>query len=137
MNPFVQVFVFLSGLLIVILTLSSAISTFVLPRGVRSQLNRVVFGTLRRGFEFILHFIKSYERRDAIMAYYAPIGVLMLLPAWYLLILLGYAAIYWALGVGDLFAVIRLSGSSLFTLGFDISKTPIVTLSYFQKPCWV
>jgi len=128
-----QIFTFLVGLLVIILTLSSAISTFVLPRGVRSQLNRIVFGTLRRGFEFILHFIKTYERRDAIMAYYAPIGVLMLLPAWYLLILLGYAAIYWSLGVGDLFAVIRLSGSSLFTLGFDISKTPIVTIVVFSE----
>jgi hypothetical protein len=49
------------------------------------------------------------------------------------LILLGYSAIYWALGVGDIFAVIRLSGSSLFTLGFDISKTPIVTLIVFTE----
>ncbi len=133
MDSFIQGLVFLSGLFVIILTLFSAVSTFVLPRGVRSQLNRVVFGTLRRGFEFILHFVKSYERRDAIMAYYAPISVLLLLPAWYLLILLGYAAIYWSLGVGDLFAVIRLSGSSLFTLGFDISKTPIVTVIVFSE----
>jgi hypothetical protein len=133
MNSFLAILVFLVGLLIVILTLFSALSTFVLPRAARSQLNRIVFGLLRRVFEFILHFAKSYERRDAIMAYYAPIGVLLLLPAWYLLILLGYAAIYWALGVGDLFAVIRLSGSSLFTLGFDISKTPIVTMVVFSE----
>jgi hypothetical protein len=67
------------------------------------------------------------------MAYYAPIGLLLLLPTWYLLILAGYAAMYWALGVGDLFAVFRLSGSSLFTLGFDISKTPIVTVFAFSE----
>jgi hypothetical protein len=128
-----HILVFLAGLLVVILTLFSALSTFVLPRAARSQLNRIVFGLLRRVFEFILHFVKSYDRRDAIMAYYAPIGVLLLLPAWYLLILLGYAAIYWSLGVGDIFAVIRLSGSSLFTLGFDISKTPIVTMVVFSE----
>jgi hypothetical protein len=67
------------------------------------------------------------------MAYYAPIGLMLLLPSWYLLILIGYAAMYWALGVGDLFAVFRLSGSSLFTLGFDISKTPVVTVFAFTE----
>jgi hypothetical protein len=35
--------------------------------------------------------------------------------------------------MGDLFAVFRLSGSSLFTLGFDISKTPIVTVFAFSE----
>jgi hypothetical protein len=128
-----RILVFLAGLLAVILTLSSAISTFVLPRAARSQLNRVVFGALRRIIDFLAHFAKTYNGRDGIMAYYAPIGLLLLLPTWYLLILLGYAAIYWALGMGNLFAVFRLSGSSLFTLGFDISKTPIVTLIAFTE----
>ena len=129
----IRIFVFALGLVIVILTLSSAIATFVLPRAARSQLNRIVFGLLRRIVDFIMHFAKTYRRRDTIMAYYAPIGLLLLLPTWYLLILSGYAAIYWALGVGDLFAVFRISGSSLFTLGFDISKTPPVTVVAFTE----
>jgi hypothetical protein len=129
----IRYFIFALGFVTVILTLSSAISTFVLPRAARSQLNRMVFGLLRRVIDFIVHFAKSYGRRDAIMAYYAPLGLLFLLPTWYLLILLGYAAMYWAMGAGNLFAVIRLSGSSLFTLGFDISKTPTVTLFAFSE----
>jgi len=133
METLTHTLVFIAGLLTVILTLFSALSTFVLPRSARSQLNRIVFGLLRRIFNFILHFAKTYPRRDAIMAYYAPIGLMLLLPTWYLLILLGYAAMYWALGVGDLFAVFRLSGSSLFTLGFDISKTPLVTAFAFTE----
>jgi len=88
METFIQALVFSAGLITVILTLFSALSTFVLPRAARSQLNRIVFGLLRRIFELILHFAKTYERRDAIMAYYAPIGVLLLVPAWYLLIVL-------------------------------------------------
>jgi len=131
--PAMKALVFITGLIIVVLTLSSALSTFVLPRAARSQLNRIVFGLLRRIFDFILHFAKTYRRRDAIMAYYAPIGLMLLLPTWYVLILTGYAAMYWALGVGDLFAVFRLSGSSLFTLGFDISKTPVVTAFAFTE----
>lgn len=132
-DTLIRFLVFALGLILVIITLSSAISTFVLPRAARSQLNRIVFGVLRRIIDFILHFVKSYSRRDLIMAYYAPIGLLLLLPTWYLLILTGYAAIYWALGAGDLFSVFRLSGSSLFTLGFDISKTPLVTLFAFTE----
>ena len=133
MEMFTQTLIFTAGLITVILTLFSAISTFALPRAARSQLNRIVFGLLRRLFNFLVHLAKTYERRDAIMAYYAPLGLLLLLPTWYLLILLGYAAMYWALGVGDLFAVFRISGSSLFTLGFDISKTPIVTALAFTE----
>jgi hypothetical protein len=129
----IRYFAFALGLVIVILTLFSALSTFVLPRAARSQLNRIVFGLLRRIIDFILHFARTYRRRDTIMAYYAPIGLMLLLPTWYILILIGYAAMYWALGVGDLFAVFRLSGSSLFTLGFDISKTPVVTVFAFTE----
>ena len=129
----IPMLVLILGLLTVILTLFSALSTFVLPRAARSQLNRLVFGLLRRIIDFILHFAKTYRLRDGVMAYYAPIGLMLLLPTWYLLTLLGYAAIYWALGAGDLFAVFRLSGSSLFTLGFDISKTPIVTVFAFSE----
>jgi hypothetical protein len=113
------IFVFLAGGIVVILTVFSAISTFVLPRSTRSILNRWVLRSLRKVFNFILHFAKTYRRRDAIMAYYAPIVLMALLPVWYLLISLGYAAMYWALGAGSFINALQLSGSSLFTLGFD------------------
>src|SRR5215217_902936 len=122
-ESFIHSLVFLLGLITVVLTLSSAISTFVLPRAARSQLNRIVFGLLRRIFNFLLHFAKTYPRRDAIMAYYAPMGVMFLVPTWYVLITLGYAAMYWSLNIGNLFAVLRLSGSSVLTLGFEAPKT--------------
>jgi hypothetical protein len=109
---------FLAGSILVILTLYSAVSTFVLPRSARSLITRVVFLRLRGVFDFILHFAKTYQRRDAIMAYYAPLALMLLLPAWYVLIALGYTAIYWALGAADAVAAFELSGSSLFTLGF-------------------
>jgi hypothetical protein len=118
----VHTLAFAAGLILVLVTLFSAISTFVLPRSARSPLTRLVFGTLRDLFEFIMHFAKTYTRRDAIMAYYAPIGLMLLLPAWYLLISLGYAAMYWALGAGDFIESYKLSGSSLFTLGFATTK---------------
>jgi len=109
---------FIAGLIAVILALYSAISTFVLPRSARNWLTRVVFRLLRVIFHFLLHYVKTYPRRDAVMAYYAPIGLMLLLPVWYGLIGFGYAAMFWALGFGDWIQVFQLSGSSLFTLGF-------------------
>ncbi len=128
-----HIFVFLGGVLIVVLTLSSAVSTFVLPRAARSQLNRIVFGLLRRLINFVLRFAKTYSRRDTIMAYYAPVGLMLLVPTWYILISLGYAAIYWAIGAGDLLADFRLSGLSILTLGFGDPKTLFTTICIFSE----
>jgi len=133
MESLTRYLIFSAGLLVVILTLFSALSTFVLPRAARSQLNRIVFGLLRRVFEFILHFAKTYERRDAVMAYYAPIGVLLLVPTWYILISLGFTAMYWSLGAGDWQTAFRLSGSSLFTLGFANADGVVLAMFEFME----
>src|SRR5512141_2137919 len=103
----------LLGMLLVLATLLSAIRTFVLPRSDRSFLTLVVFRVLRRIFNLFLRFSTTYDRSDAIMAYYAPLGIMMLLPAWYTLICLGYGAVYWSLGFGNPAASFELSGSSL------------------------
>jgi hypothetical protein len=121
MSPINRIFavaVFVVGVLGVLLALVSAISTFVLPRSDRNFLTRFVFRSTRRVFDLLLRFSDTYERSDAIMAYYAPLGLMLLLPVWYLLICLGYAAVDWSLGFGDFLQSFRLSGSSLFTLGF-------------------
>jgi hypothetical protein len=52
------------------------------------------------------------------MALFAPIALAALLAAWLILVLVGYMLVYWGLGVGSLAFAFRLSGSSLFTLGF-------------------
>jgi ABC-type multidrug transport system fused ATPase/permease subunit len=130
---FLSLLAFTTGLVAVVLTLFSALSTFVLPRAARSQLNRVVFGLSRRLFEFILCFAKAYERRDAIMAYYSPISLMFLVPTWYLLISFGYAAMYWAMGIGDFSAALRLSGSSIFTLGIESNDSNFVTTFVFSE----
>jgi hypothetical protein len=129
----IRCFVFAVGLILVIVTLSSAISTFVLPRAARSQLNRFVFGLLRRVVNFIMHFAKTYRQRDTIMAYYAPLGLMLLVPTWYVLISLGYAAMYWSLGMGNMSAVFRLSGSSVLTLGFAFPETVFLTMLIFSE----
>ena len=128
-----HVLIFIVGVGVVVSTFFSALSTFVLPRGARSRLNRLLFGSLRRLFEKLMYFAKTYEQKDAIFAYYAPIGLIMLVPAWYILMTVGYAAMYWSLGVGDIFTSLQLSGSSLLTLGFATSEIPLVNLLIFTE----
>lgn len=133
MDLFLRMLVFLLGMVVVISTLFSALSTFVLPRSARSQLNRILFGLLRRIFEKLMSFVKTFEHKDAIFAYYAPIGLMLLVPTWYVLMTVGYAAMYWSLGVGDLYTDLRLSGSSLLTLGFATSENILVNLLVFSE----
>ena len=108
----------IAGLLIILATLVSAIKTFVMPRGVNVWLTRAVFGFV--GFFFRLRIKKTstYEERDRIMAFYAPL-TLVLMPAVLLtLVLIGYACLYWAIDPRPIGEVLKLSGSSLLTLGY-------------------
>ncbi len=113
-----RIVVGLLGAAIVVATFLSAVRTVVLPRGVPARLGRIVFRGLRVLFQLRARPSHSYERRDRIMAMYAPIGLLSLLWAWMTLTLIGYAGIYWALGGRSFGDALRVSGSSLLTLGF-------------------
>jgi hypothetical protein len=124
---------FLSGVVLILATLLSAISTFVVPRATRSRLNRLVFGLLKRIFEVLMRFTSTFGQRDAVMAYYAPIGLMLLLPVWYLLISAGYTLIYWSLGGLSWFEAFQLSGSSLLTLGFSTSQSFINIILIFSE----
>ncbi|HKZ69047.1 MAG TPA: hypothetical protein VI547_09735 [Anaerolineales bacterium] len=113
---------FVIGAYVVYATLLSAFRTFLLPRAAPDPITRAVFSVLRQLFDWRIRVMHTYVERDGLMAYYGPLGILMLLVAWLILILLGYTLLYWALGVEspDLdrwMAALTVSGSSLFTLG--------------------
>lgn len=133
MDILLHVFVLILGIAIVVTTIFSAISTFVLPRSARSQLNRFVFGFWLRIFHTCLRFTKTYKQRDAIMAYFSPISLMSLVPTWYVLIAIGYAFIYWGLSAGDFFYDFRLSASSLLTLGFVSPEGYLITALAFSE----
>ncbi len=105
------------GLFLVIGTLVSAVKTFVLPRAVNVWLTRVVFRVV--GFIFRLRAKKAqtYEQRDEIMALFAPLALLIMPAVLLTLILVGYMFLFWALDPQPWAVELRLSGSSLLTLG--------------------
>lgn len=131
--PYLQALAFLAGLLLVLVTLLSAVKTFVLPRSAPDPISLVVFVSLRRLFALVMLGLRSYRERDAVMAFYAPLGLLALLPTWLALMLLGYAAMYWALGNGTWYEAVVISGSSLLTLGFAGAKGWLNVLLIFSE----
>lgn len=110
--------VFMLGMGIAAATLLSAIRTFVLPRSASDLIARWTFLTTRRLFELRLRRAPTYAARDQIMAYYAPITLLLLLPVWLFLTTLGFSFMFWAMGTGSYYDAFTVSGSSLLTLGF-------------------
>jgi hypothetical protein len=111
--------VFAMGLALFAVTLASAVKTFVLPRSATDGLTRTVFLVMRRAFGLRLRGATTYAHRDRIMAFYAPVSLLALLPVWLILIWIGYAGMFWAVGVPTWYQAFRDSGSSLLTLGFE------------------
>ncbi|MBE7556577.1 MAG: hypothetical protein HS126_36460 [Anaerolineales bacterium] len=133
MNITLRVIIFAAGLALVVYTSRSAIHTFVLPRSVSDFLARALFLTTRFLFDLRAKKASSYEERDRIMAIYAPLSLLLLLPFWLILILIGYMGMFWAVGVESWRAAFLLSGSSLLTLGFaPVSDLPQTILAFTE-----
>src|SRR3954451_11447701 len=113
-----QLLAALAGVVIIARTELRAVRTFVVPRGDNERLSRMVFLGVRRAFNLVARPSRPYAERDRVMAYYGPIA-LMLLPAfWLLLLVVGVGLTYWALGM-PLTEALEVSGSSLLTLGLS------------------
>lgn len=114
----VSLLCFLVGLAIVLAVGSSILRTLVVPRGVRSKLSNLVLRATLAVFRAVARRTSSYLARDAVLAYAAPLSLIVTLMTWLLLLFVGFAfllfsfsPLYWA-------ASFREAGSSLFTLGF-------------------
>ena len=113
-----QIILVVAGALLVVWTFMSAAKTFVVPRSKRQALTVFLFAVSFRFFDFFAQRRETYEEKDRIMALYAPLTLLMLVPFWLLLTAVGFALIYWAMGVRPLTEAYIISGSSLLTLGY-------------------
>ena len=128
-----RILAFLAGLAIVLGTLYSSVRVFVVPRSENDKLARVVFLTMRRIFDTLMAPSSSYARRDRIMAFYAPVALLVLAAVWLLMVCLGYTVMFWALGAHTPRDAFSLSGSSLLTLGFTaVHGMPQTVLAFSE-----
>ncbi len=129
----IQLLIFLLGFAVVIGTLLSAVRTFVVPRSQQDGLSRAVFVAVRFLFTLLNKTSRTYVDRDRILAFYAPIGLLMLVPVWLTFITCGYAGMFWAAGAPSGYDAFRASGSALLTLGFAPVDGFLQTLLSFTE----
>jgi hypothetical protein len=119
LETFRDVALFVAGVALVVIVLDSALRTFVLPRGVFVRFTRFVSVCVRKLFDIRLHFAKTYEARDRVMALFGPVAMFALVIIWLVMILAGFTAMFVAVeNVGWKEGFFQ-SGSSMFTLGFE------------------
>ncbi len=114
-----QILSICAGVLLVAYTFLSATRTFVLPRSSSVALTGLVFKWVRKLFDLLNKAMPSFEQRDSLMALYAPLSLLMLVPTWLFITTIGYAFIFWGMGIQPWGEAYLLSGSSILTLGFS------------------
>jgi fumarate reductase subunit D len=129
----VDVVAFVAGAAVVAAVFLSAVCTVVVPRGVPVRLTRIVFRTMRRFFELPSRRASTYEQRDRAMALYAPLTLIVLPVVWLAITLVGFATMYWALGVQSVRQAFVESGSSLLTLGFVRASDLPTTVVAFSE----
>jgi hypothetical protein len=123
----------LGGAAVGVWVLLAAVRTVVLPRGEPVRLTRWVFVGMRWVFNLWGKRAKSYEDLDRSLAMYAPMALIALPWAWVTLVVAGFTGINWGLGIDPPREAFYLSGSSLFTLGFDAPPDlPTRVFSYIE-----
>ncbi|MDP9070174.1 MAG: hypothetical protein M3N68_02575 [Actinomycetota bacterium] len=128
-----RVLVFAVGAALVLVVISSAIRTMVVPRAQSSTIVRATFDVVRTLLRVRLGPSPDYARRDRVMALFAPLSLVALPAVWLALVLAGYTGMYWALGSPSWRAAFSLSGSSLLTLGFaSASDLPKLALAFTE-----
>lgn len=121
------------GIYLVALTFFSAVRTFVVPRSASERITGLVFLTMRKVFDTIAKALSTYEQRDSLMALYAPLSLILLVPTWLFFTTIGYTLIYWGLGITPLSEAFVFSGSSILTLGFATADTLFQTFIAFTE----
>ncbi|MBV9720573.1 MAG: hypothetical protein JO082_01460, partial [Mycobacterium sp.] len=72
-------------------TMSSVVGTLVVPRGVNSRISRAVERALDVVFLHLARRVRSFERRDRILAWQSPLSLLIRLAVWLGFLVVGFA----------------------------------------------
>jgi hypothetical protein len=113
-----RILALVGGAIVVIAVVRSVIGTFVVPRPLAFRLSRVVFVLVRRAFRLRASDRHGYERRDRVMAFYAPVALVTLLVVWVTMLIAGFTLMFYAVDELSWTEAFMHAGSGLFTLGF-------------------
>jgi len=120
-----------AGLLLVLGTLMSVAGTLVVPRAVNSPVSLTVEWVLDATFLIVTRPVRTYERRDRVLAWQAPMSLLVRLAVWLGLLIVGFALLLLPSMNGHLGQAVSEAGSSVFTLGYAVPASgDSTTLEY-------
>ena len=110
--------VFALGVLIVVFTTVSLVTTFVLPRGgSRFQVVPLLVGRLvQHGFLLAARPFRSFDRKDGLLAAVGPVWLITQLVVFLGLYVLGYGLMQWR-WTGSFVSGVSEAGASLFSVG--------------------
>src|ERR1700684_633616 len=111
---------FAAGLMAVVGTVMSVSGTLVVPRAVNSPLTRLVEWSLDVVFLFMARRLRSFSRRDRLLAWQAPLSLLFRLAVGLGMLVVGFALLLLPSLKGHLGQAFSESGSSIFTLGYAV-----------------
>ena len=86
------------------------------------RLSRAVFRTTFRLFRLVIVRIPSEQTRDALLAFYAPMSVMLLPLTSVILLMIGFTMMFWGVSEPSLGTAISLSGAAITTEGFLAPK---------------
>ncbi|HZR51468.1 MAG TPA: hypothetical protein VFB06_18390 [Streptosporangiaceae bacterium] len=109
---------FAAGVCLLLLTGSSVIKTLLIPRNLSSLIGTFVARSVLFAFRLMTVRIENLYRRERILSAGAPTFLFALLVGWLCSLYLGFALMLLPFTRDDMPNAFRLSGSSLFTLGF-------------------
>jgi hypothetical protein len=113
-----------AGLCLLALAWSSVVKTLLIPGNTRSLITRMAARFVLAGFRLGASRIASMQRRERVLAAGPPVFLVGLLGCWIACLYVAYALILLPFSAGPGTAL-RMSGSSLFTLGFATPDRPV------------
>ncbi len=109
---------FAVGMTLLLLTGSSVIKTLLIPRNLSSAIGTAVSRSVLAVYGLVTKKIDDVYRRERIMASSAPTYLFVLLVCWIVCLYFAYSLLLLPFTNDSPVRALRLSGSSLFTLGF-------------------
>lgn len=109
---------FTAGAAGVLLTWISVIGTLIVTRPLHSALSRVTGLATMKAFHALLQPVSSYELRDRILSWQAPMSLFLRLLAWMILFDVSFTLLLMPFVGGDMWRAASEAGSAMFTLGY-------------------
>ncbi|HEX4725494.1 MAG TPA: hypothetical protein VH333_23475 [Pseudonocardiaceae bacterium] len=124
-------FGFAVGIVILAGSTVSVVGTLVVPRAIDSRVSRGCENVVDRTFQLATSRVRDFATRDRVLAWQAPVSLLVRLGVWIGLLVIGYGLVLLPMVTDTLAHPFSEAGSSIFTLGYAApTNTSSATVDY-------